>query len=489
MTLALKDLPALRKSFEDTLVIYLNEPDTTKHDELIKKLDPKRQDEIQFIRTLYSELAKLEQQNRQQTKKPNVSHHAKIVYGAYLMILQDLENNLGYGEKKERSILWQRLNSDMGITDTEQLTAQQKANYQNAFNDFFKLIFRNNDSRQGLRGAEGFAFTCIPAPKLITFAKIGYELEKEAFITANKELTLQDETGTSKTLPIPFKSSINAPSSQVKELAAQFTPLITMKKQLHTIRLLEIADKGVGTKEKLLEQYPERARQLIFLKRLAKHLISASMAEHEKKIVLVGAIYMIRDQIGLTYSKKPASRDEISSTVVHCELSNMLGIKEENFDENIALYVNETRAYLRHLTMEEKREPKQPIKYVIKKEHLFSTIEGFLIPTLLNIIAKMIHACHINALERCLNPIEKSPSHEAGSSSQHASSSSYSQAASSSSYSQAASSSGTWSYVSSFFSGKSKSKPKPVELRPEREERPDPNGHESLPPHLPSPSR
>lgn len=397
MTLVLKDFFKLREQFVDTVSIMVKRDgsDTTgvKDDihtlpEKIKILDPKRRDEIQFLLSIFQNLEKIIIDTHPKDRKPL----SAIIYGAMNVIDKDIEKNLGMFERMDGSVLHTGMDDARGITDTIKPTLLQKVEQQRALNEYLNVLFKEHNSINGINHEH--PLSAVPLEKLVTFTLHSYKLEEEAAIAEIAELKTEGKSKPLAKLIMTGQDPADAVNS--------FGSWLKLTHDLHQAILDELAAKDVATIGALSNKYPVRAAQLSFLETLTDCLDGKAygLNEQEKIAILAGAMYIVRDRIGLEYKKEAVSFNAIPDSKVHVSLTNILKPKEEPY-ENIELMISKANQFIRHMTIE--YVPNQD-NNVIREKHMFS---NFALSTILNVAQSMIQTCRLRAFERCVSNYAK----------------------------------------------------------------------------------
>ncbi len=425
MTFVLKDFEELKKHFKDTVRIILERVNQDAKDGNVKKLEnlpSPRKEELQFLISVIEVL----DERASHAKHKNTKQFALTLYGAMLLIAKDVELNLSSikMEKKENSILWKRLMEAMGISDATKPQAHQFTEFHEAINKFLPLIFVDHDSRKGL--APKHPLMSLPLDKLSVFVTTSYRLEKEsrfAEVAELVELAKHGIRGESKPNAKEFKSQEVNP-----KILAKFANWDALRTELHDLKIKELANKNAANVNDLSTL---RAAQLSFLSSIEKQLSEAKGIKDEDKItILAGAMYIVRGQIAVEYSKNPLSASDIKNSKIHTGLTGILKAKEESL-EDIELLISAANHYIHFMTIEantkvepnkapkaeaskaetskdgkaEAAAPKEEYKDSIRKVHLFSDIKDFHLADTLTLIQSMIHTCRKGALDRCINKV------------------------------------------------------------------------------------
>ncbi|KGP62349.1 type IV secretion protein Dot [Legionella norrlandica] len=390
MTFVLREFEDLKKHFNDTVDIILQREDKKK----IEELPSPRKEEIQFLQSV---LTKLEDRLSQHQPQPkSLKPYATVFYGAMLLICRDIENKLGYMERKENSLLYTRLMDGMGITDSNLPLPNQYIIFYKELNKLLSFIYVDNDSRKGLK-QEHF-LQKLSLKELSDFVKLSFLQEERAEKNALAKLTADG------------KSKIDANTFQVVKtidasILEPFKSWPEMKEALHKLILEEFSDKNVANFSKLEKKNQDRAAQLQFLHTLAEQLDNIpeqNLASLEKIAILAGAMYIVRGQIAIEYSKAPLSNNELSGSIIHTGLTKILHANAESY-EDIEVFITAANRFIRHMTIERPESSNRSItKEAIREKHLFSEITGFNLSSVLPLIQEMIKTCRSEALDACV---------------------------------------------------------------------------------------
>jgi hypothetical protein len=382
MTFALKDFEHLKKHFNDCVAFVLKRDGKEK----ISDLPSRRRDELQFLTSVIAEL---------ETHKIT-TESVNTLYGAMLVTNQDIINRMKSGESTSKVL--DRLNIAMDIKDSSKPSNDQYATFYKSLNRFLNLIYVENDSRKGFK--KEHALQTVPAPKLVDFAKIGFQLEEAAQNQISTTLTVDGKSNTDGSW---YKAAKLVPES----IVAPFTSFAALKEALHQLIIAETADKNTAD---LTTLDPSRAIQLQFLESLANSLSgpkASGIKETEKTAILAGAMYIVRGQIAQEYGYAPLSHTDIVATllrngsVVHTELTKVLNAKTTCVEDTEVL-INAANQYIRHMTVE-----KVDAKEAIRAKHLFTDIKDFSIVSILELAQNMIRSCRDMAIDFCLGELNK----------------------------------------------------------------------------------
>ena len=185
MTFTLKDFETLQKNFTDTATIFLKRRNVRQIREL--KGDTERRDELLLLSSTLKELDRIMKDTKAQDQTP----YQEIYYGAMLVLRRYAVHHQGVSSQFYDSM-------NLTINDKgNPPTPQQQASYIQAFNDFLKLIYVNEDSTQGLKTKH--ALDSISIEKLISFIRLSYQLEKEVCLERIKAIENPATTKATKT--------------------------------------------------------------------------------------------------------------------------------------------------------------------------------------------------------------------------------------------------------------------------------------------------
>ena len=412
MTFALKDFQALKKHFNDTVIIILkrelkhylkeNDIDLDNHKlsepefevllaNLIKRIPEKRREELLFLKSVITDLNARIIKDQPRIMKPYI----EIVYGAMSVVEQDIKDNLGWGEAPEGSMLYNRLKEAKGVTATEFPDHHQEASYYRAINNYLQLIFKEEDSRKGLKLPN--ALDSVSLDKLVTFAHTSYQLEENA----NKSITAA-YAGEGKTEAHVNNYQITkniAPTAIV-----HFTSWDTLKKSLDALISDELADKNKSRVDLLANT--DRIHQLLSLQAIANtlgssRLLLAPTKASECIAILAGMMLLVREQIGREYKRTAFSNDIIVGSIVHTGLSNILNTKDMTREDAQAL-ISAARTFMNNMTIEHS-ENKGVIKESIRTKNIFADIPGFDLVGMMDFMQELIKHSRVDALNECVD--------------------------------------------------------------------------------------
>lgn len=386
MTFALKDFDTIKKHFNDTIKLLL----IREKKDSINELPKKRKEEVLFLKSILTEL-----ETRFRANPRDVNLYTEIFYGAMLVISQDIVANLGHLEKRENSLLFSRLKDGMGIIDPKTPDQHQSYRYYQSLNNFLKLLYKDEDSRNGLKSTH--ALDSVPLDKLVTLVATSYRLEEAAYNTIANSL---------KSIG---KSDIHSNSHTViKEIPAtalsQFTTWDALKASLDALILNELADKNVS---KVTALSTARSAQILSLQIVADTLIVTRLTAikaPERIAILAGMMLLVREQIGLEYGKAPFSKDDISASVVHTGLTGLLTAKDIS-SENAEALITAAHRFISHMAIEH-TEPRGVVTETLRIRNMFSGVIGLNLPTMLDTMQKSVLTCRIEALNRCVIELE-----------------------------------------------------------------------------------
>lgn len=376
MTFELKGYNELKAHFKETVEIILKK---YKIKSSIEELIEPRRSQVKFINyTIESLDARIEETNH--SNMPRVlAEAARTLNGAMLLVSAQVTESLGTIQRN--SLLRDRLNLGMGITDENIPTNFDLNKCYEELNKFFKLIFVEKNSRKGLKAEHDLQY--IPLDMLVGLMKRSYELEELSHKNALADFALD---GKAVINPRNFKTAPVAAS-----IIAPFTNWETLQSALQQLETDELGAKNVADISLLSK---ERAAQFSFLKTLVKNLntlFPETTKDSLKTAILAGAMCIVREQIGQKeYSKTALSHDDISSSIIHTGLSKILNSKETS-PENIEALLHVANDFIMFMTTE-------PKKY--KAKHLFSDIKDFSLPGILELVQSTITNCRKTALDR-----------------------------------------------------------------------------------------
>jgi hypothetical protein len=382
MTFALRDFDAIKKHFNDTITVILDR-DNLKS---IGELPPKRKEEFLFLKAVLKELEALIQKNPRGSKQLYI----EIFYGAMLVINKDIENNLGHLET--HSTLSDRLIDGMGITKTSAPDKHQVFSYYQALNNFLKIIYKDEDSRNGLKPTH--ALDSVSLDKLVTFVNTSYKLEETTYSAIVGSLVSE---GKGDVHSNGFTAIKEIPATAI----SQFTTFVDLKEALDVLILKELSAKDVAKVTAI--KNPDRAAQILSLQIIADTLTVTrltSIKAPERLAILAGMMLLVREQIASspTYKKAPFSNDDIPGSVIHTGLTRLLKAKEIS-PENAEALITAAQNFITYMTIQH-REDRGVVIETFRKRHIFSGVIGFNLPQVLDLMQKSITTCRIEALNR-----------------------------------------------------------------------------------------
>ena len=428
MTFVLKDLGALRAEYEDTKYRVATGNGKTK----VQDLSDKRKYEFEFLSAI---LEQLEAELSESAKPGEMSKELALVfYGAMVVMMQDIEDNRFYFESE--GLLHARLELMIGIDSAikaeDRPSKQHYVKFHTELANFLTRIFKENDSRNGFE--EKHLLKAIPTPRLKHFMEIAYILRQNAEKTANEALSKEG------------KSTIEANSYRVDNLKPTPESAVAtykgtwadLQKAVHKLINDATSKKYVPSIAKL--KNPDRVTQFTFIETVAKSLKdikSTGINDKERTAIMLGCLYLVREQIGhKEYKEDYCSTAELSS-VTHIDLTNILGVKDVAPQEIEAL-ICAAQSYLRYMTIESPKteKPEQPEKSsksdkgassskaadksekekpsaekMIRAKHFLSDVPHFKLNEWLGLASEIACACRVNALGVALEgvKIEKPP--------------------------------------------------------------------------------
>lgn len=391
MTFALKEFKELKKHLEDTIKIVLK-----KHgiESIEEHTDSRRRNALLFLNGVMNVL----EDRIEKSGAKDLQPYVEIYYAAMFVVKQHYNTTLGWVESKEGSLSNKSLDKIMELTPTNFPSNYQLASFHRSLNNFLKLIFRGEDSRNGLQFPN--PLSKIPAQQLAMFSAISYKLEEESQVRIY-ESYLGD--GISEA---DFNSYV-PPTELPKSAVIKLGSFQSLCDALEDLEFDQRADKNVAAVNEVNNK--NRVRQLSFLLKLRSILAKSDMAslgdaeklDREKVGILAGLMLIIREEIGVTeYSKKPFSETPILSSVIHTGLSKILNHNELCREDAEAL-ITSAMNFLTYATIE--RTPNElGIKESPRIKHAFSDIPEFNLTTLLAFTQKLIRSCRVDAVNRCV---------------------------------------------------------------------------------------
>ena len=397
MTFALRDFDIVKKKFNEAITTMLRREKV----DLIDELSQRRKEEYQFLVAVFNEL----ETRIKDSKTSNLKPFIEIFYGAMLVIQQDVRDNVVWPEKPEKSLLFQDLDQIMGIDPDNIPSIHQYAAWHAALNNFLPLIYKNQDSRQGL--ASPNALDAVSIDRLTIFIKTSCTLEEAA---ANKitKAFVSDGKATQVNL---YKVTKDTPASAL----AGFTTWKKLKEDLNSLTLDERADKNVPNVKSITNT--KRATQIRSLQAVAEALPEpgstdkkVQITEPERIAILAGMMLLVREQIGAEYSKNPLSTSSTASltqsgSVTHTGLSKILKIEALSREDAQAL-ITAARNFITYMSIEHS-EIKGGVKDAIRTKNIFSGISGYNVTSTLDWMEKLIKSYRVIALDCCVEEYKK----------------------------------------------------------------------------------
>ncbi len=394
MTLILKGYAELKKDLEKAIAVELKKYRIETVEQLT---DSDRRNQIIFLQYI---IGILDKRNLPPAESTN------ILYGAMSLISTTIDNSLGLpiiGNSipilSQESLFRNGLNVAMGI-DVNQPSNSQLKQFYSSLNQFLLLLFNNNDSRNGYNPTNELQF--VPLDHLMNFVKTSYELEEAAQNNAIADYQIVD-TPVKASYEAPVKSNnsaakktSNSTSTQAQIQAPQLLQHFNWEDLLRALNQLEISELANQNKADIKSLPAERAKQFLFLKKLSEKLntLSPHLNESTRKSSLIGAMWVVREQIGQKeYSKTPLNKEDVNS-LTHSTLTTILEAKTSS-PQDIEFVLRSIHHFLLAVTAAE------PEKF--KSTHLFSDIDNFSLPNVLELIQKTIKTCRINALEKAID--------------------------------------------------------------------------------------
>ncbi|MDI1353081.1 MAG: type IV secretion protein Dot [bacterium] len=388
MTFVLKEFTTLEKHYNDTIEIIL----LRDKKDSIDKLESPRKEQIGFLQDLVSTLKK------QLEKKPLITRIcSETMYGAMLLIQANIRDNSSMLSPAENSLLYQRLSLAMGLTDADKPTAQQFINCHKSLNQFLRNIYINRDSRLGLK--EEHCFNNLSLDTLAGLITKNYELEEFWRKTASAALGINGKT------TFDYKTVRSEVVEINGELVDKFGTWEHLKHELDQLIKIELADKNVSDISLLSKA---RASQLQFLYALKETLpLAIHLKPAERVAILIGAMHLIREQIGREYNKKPLNNEVIIKSVIHTKLTQILnpqalGGENQESVENMAELVNYAHKFIYQITVEPIDGARSIDHESMREKNPFAKIKDFSLKSLFDLAQEMIKHCRINALTQAI---------------------------------------------------------------------------------------
>jgi len=388
MTFELKEFKELKQKFDDSVRIILQRDKK----ESIGQLGEPRKSELLFLSSIVEQL-----QNHPQTNANT------IFYGAMLLIQHDLKANLGWGRDINNSLLFNSLNSTMGIEDKVlSLETSQTSRCFEALNDFLSQLYNEKDASKGFK--TDYFLKNIPLDRLEVLLTLSYAQEELAVNIDNKSLEV---TGKSHAESANFKLPELVGFKDIQQRLRTWDKL---KTALHD---LIISECSAQNKPDIKSLNKERAVPLLFLSQLQENLQKCTNAtlSDKKEAILTGALFIVRGLIANEYKKNPLTQDKLGSKT-HTGLTDITKTTSLASPKEIEALVQATNIYLRHLTIE-KKHSSDPSS--IREKHPFSDIKGFDLTCYLSQAEEIIKLCRTSALKSCVE--KATPAASAGASS------------------------------------------------------------------------
>ncbi len=411
MTLVLKELKDLKGHLTATIRILWHKhieekeiPKNTPEEELINQLHEVRRNELLYLWGVITELEARIEKDKPETAKPYVD----IYYGAIYTTIKHIEEKLYFWE--DDGLLKERLemalrNDTKEVIDTNTPDNYQFIDFYSSLNAFLKLIFKENDSRNGLTPSRDLApntLSKIPPEQLAEFVHFSYQFEEEAQNAIHARYLGDGAT-------VANSDNYRAPKDTPLSAVGQFTSYQNLKDDLDELIRKELGKKGVREISKLAD--PNRIRQLDTLEAVAKKLEStqsSAISESEKIAILAGFMLMVREDIGHNeYKKAPFNPELLSSSipftvppVLHTGLTKILKMKDMKHEDAEAL-ITAAKNFMVFMTVEQDDSDSE-IKECTRTNHLFSKITGFSVSNVLSFLQTLIKSARSDALNHCV---------------------------------------------------------------------------------------
>ncbi len=413
MTFTIKDYNTLKSSFNQTLDILERRE---------KKTDAVRAKQIAFLNDVIALLDKnIKDTANEHTKlafQPSKSTTKKIskastlekietkltaeaavalqanltLYGAMAFIVSTINEKLGFAQG---SLLRDRLyKDDMGINADNVPTALQYKNMYQQLNKFLQVLFNENQASQGIKAQGGLTNT--ETRTLVHWMRESYKHELSFFIDAlPSKISLSQEESIKNNIKEP------APTNESSTILFDIAPFslsnlklpdwVATKKQLTDVIHDELAEKNLHNINALSNN--TRRNQLNLLKQIEDELDASSLSSDKKSAILLGTMYIVREQISKEYNKGLLICDTTSS-IIHQKLSQALGLDRE-YSNKVDPLVNMAQTFIMHLSLEETTEETQRWR----NTHALSSLpQDFLIDTL-KLSQKILYTSRLHALE------------------------------------------------------------------------------------------
>jgi hypothetical protein len=398
----LKDYSELKAHFNETKQILL----LRNKKESIEELESTRRNQIKFINYIIDDFDRKIRDNLDSKKaaKPQfknvlpdealIKEATSTLYGAMSLIstiitkelntaVSNTITTLTAGTLERNSMLRDRLDLAMGISEAEKPANHQYNKFYKKLNQYFKRIFIDEDSRKGINPEHHLQY--IHTDSLISFIRKSYKEEELYHNKALEDLEIESnptEAGSYKT---------NKADKLQSHILDSFVSWGELKSDFDQLIIAELGRKNVADISMLNK---DRALQLGFLKTLEKTLTeipTVGIKEPEKIAIFAGAMHIVKEQISIEYSNNTLSRDE-SRSLIHSGLTEIL--KDSKNPEDIEALVQATHHYIKFMTTG---------SHKIRINHMFSEIHDFSLTAILELSAKIIKNCRITALEAAYN--------------------------------------------------------------------------------------
>lgn len=389
MTFVLKDFATLKKYFDDTVTVFLENHGK----KTISELPSPRKDQLLFLQHVLEYIKPI----------ANTATHTECYYAAMLVVKKDIENNLSFiwGQTPKGSKLLQRLDECLGITEENQPELKQYSTWHQELNELLRsALFVFKDSRHGLN--KNHLFTDIKQSEFVKIIKLNYEMEEA--VSKNSLLSLP-ATGKSQVIPLTFKPP-HADSALTQEAVKKFSSFDELSRELSNMISTHLGKRDTGTVKGLPA---DRAAQFEFLQKIEESLVKieypdtkngkiakeAGVQVHDKTAILAGAMHIVRAQIAQSYKKDSITSDALHSDV-YKRLNELLNMNTES-PENIYLLVSAANEYIQHLIVETTTN-----KVQLRAKHLFSST-GFDLAKIADVIFAVFNSCHNKILDNAFD--------------------------------------------------------------------------------------
>lgn len=370
----------LTKRFtEDTVPTYLS----AEGKKSVEQLGETRRNQINFISYITATLKGQSEASKTVTekeRKAQMQHKTTILYGAMLLIYHQINASLN---PAQGSVLRDSLKHIMDIRDEAPFDQDQYLTCYKAITQFLKIVYNDNKSEQGINPKNPLQYVSLKTVEACM--RLAWELEADS-----TKKTLADYSVSDKSTPL---ESYTVARQTTQEVISSFPEDILA--DLNALIIQEKGDKKVATVASLS---PNRAIQLGFLEKLldALNTKALSIPIGEKKLIAAGAMHLVREQINLEYKFPLLHKNEISNSLVHKKLTEILKTNDkQSRPEHIEQAVAAALRFIAHTTINAQEK-------TLKPSHMFASITGFDVRTYCNLSQDIIRTCRDQALTLAL---------------------------------------------------------------------------------------